>query len=85
MSESVTLELPDDELLAVCDSQLDDSQQAELSQLLASQNERELADGDQQRLDELLMVYRKGLVTKARAWRTAVARGLRPPLNDHVA
>ncbi len=77
--------LSDDELLALCDSQLDDVQQAEFSDLLARQGEGELVPGDQQRLDELLMNYRKGLVTKARAWRTAVARGLRPPLNEHAA
>lgn len=66
----------DDELLTLCDSQLDDDQQNELSQLLARQGAGELPVSDQQRLDELLGIYRKGLVTKARAWRTAVARGL---------
>lgn len=77
--------LSDDELLTLCDSQLDDDQQNELSQLLALQSEGVLSVSDLQRLDELMGIYRKGLVTKARAWRTAVARGLRPPLNEHAA
>jgi hypothetical protein len=29
--------------------------------------------------------YRRGLVLKARAWKEAVARGLRPPPADHAA
>ena len=84
--EEPTVEsLADDELLALCDSRFDDQQQDELSQLFARQGEGEMPPSDQQRLDELLVLYRKGLVQKARAWRTAVARGLRPPLNEHAA
>ena len=77
--------LPDHELLALCDLQLDDSQQAELSELLARQREGAASDADQHRLDQILAAYRQGMVTKARAWRTAVSRGLRSPLSDHAA
>ena len=37
------------------------------------------------RLDELMGVYRQGLVLKARAIKEAVTRGLRPPLADDAA
>lgn len=77
--------MPDDELLALCDATFDEARQAELTQLLARQSEGEPPQVDQRRLDELLVDYRKGLVSKARAWRTAVERGLRPPLDDHAA
>jgi len=73
--------LPDDQLLALCDGQLDDSAQSELSALLARNREGELAGTEAGRLEELMRLYRRGLVRKARAWKTAVARGLRPRLS----
>jgi len=77
--------LPNEEVLALCDRQLDDAPQTELSELLTRQREGELTADQQRRLDEVLGEYRQGMVLKARAWRTAVARGLRPPLNEHAA
>jgi hypothetical protein len=32
-----------------------------------------------------MTLYRRGLVLKARAWKEAVERGLRPPLTDDAA
>jgi hypothetical protein len=77
--------LPDTELLAACDSQLPDPLQGELTELLAKNREGDLAPADRTRLDELLTVYRRGLVLKARAMKEAVARGLKPRLGDHAA
>lgn len=73
--------LPDDEVLSLCDSQMDAGEQAELSELLVSNREGALTDADRSRLDELMQSYRHGLVRKAQAWKVAVERGLRPPLN----
>jgi hypothetical protein len=73
--------LSDDQILALCDGQLDAEQQEELSALLARHREGLLQDAERGRLDELMRVYRRGLVRKAQALKTAVARGLRPPLN----
>jgi hypothetical protein len=74
--------LSDDQILAQCDSQMGTDQQEELSDLLACHREGTLAEPDRHRLDELMQVYRRGLVRKAQAWKMAVARGLRPQLDD---
>ena len=77
--------LPDAELLAACDHQLPDADQRELARLLAQNRAGALPAADQSRLDELLGGYRRGLVLKARAWKEAVARGLKPRLDGHAA
>ena len=73
--------LSDDEILDLCDSQLDSSGQAELSQLLVSNREGVLSEVERDRLEKLMRSYRHGLVRKAQAWKVAVERGLRAPLN----
>jgi hypothetical protein len=73
-------ELPDAELLALCDSQLPEAEQQKLSELLEQQREGLLGETERARLAELLRAYRTGLVRKAQALRAAVARGLRSPL-----
>ncbi|MEP7198423.1 MAG: hypothetical protein ABI874_01285 [Chloroflexota bacterium] len=73
--------LPDEQVLALCDGQLDDVTQFELSDLLARNRENQLTPMELRRLDELMSLYRRGLVRKAQAWHVAVERGLRPPLN----
>jgi hypothetical protein len=77
--------LSDESLLTLCDLELDASQQARLSELLAQQREGPLAHADRDRLDLLLGEYRRGLVLKARAWKEAVQRGLRPALSGNGA
>ena len=72
--------LPDEEVLALCDSQMEAGQQEELSDLLARNREGLLQSDGRGRLEELLRVYRRGLVRKAQALKTAVERGLKPPL-----
>jgi hypothetical protein len=80
-SEPVVELLSDEELLAVCDSQLEPSVEEALSDLLERNQEGTLTDGERRQLDELMRTYRAGLVRKALALRAAVNRGLRPRLS----
>jgi hypothetical protein len=73
--------LPDEQVLALCDSQLEAGEQEELSELLAGQREGSLTESESRRLTEVMQVYRRGLVRKARAVQVAVARGLKPRLS----
>ena len=73
--------LPDDQLLALRDMEMDPVEQAELSDLLAHQREGELIGEERFRLDALLTAYRRGMVRKAEALKVAVERGLQPPLS----
>src|SRR5262249_27507642 len=77
--------LPDEQVLALCDSRLDAAQQEELSDLLDRNREGQLQGAERERLDTLLRIYRRGLVRKANALKVAVARGLRPRLDDDGA
>lgn len=77
--------LADDALLALCDSVLDAGDQEALSDLLSGHREGTLSNPETQRLDALMATYRQGLLLKARAFKEAVARGLRPPLADDAA
>jgi hypothetical protein len=74
--------LSDAEILALCDMVMDDAQQLELSELLALKRESQLSDSQVYRLEQLLSVYRRGLVQKAEALKIAVSRGLLPPLSS---
>jgi hypothetical protein len=75
----------DGELLALCDATFDEADQHELSELLDGNREGSLMTVQRTRLEELMDLYRRGLVTKARAWKEAVVRGLRAPLSDDAA
>ena len=57
-------------------------EQKELSDLLARNREGSLDQANRVRLDQLMLAYRTGLVLKARALKSAVARGLKPPLSS---
>lgn len=69
--------LSDDEVLWLCDFELNPVLQGELRDLLYNHRERGLTTKESSRLDELLQYYRKGIVRKARATEVAIARGLR--------
>ncbi|HSN77208.1 MAG TPA: hypothetical protein VL334_19225 [Anaerolineae bacterium] len=73
--------LADDQVLLLAGSQLPADEQQELSNLLASNREGTLSARQHIRLDELMQLYRRGLVRKAQANQVAVDRGLLPPLN----
>jgi hypothetical protein len=72
--------LSDEEILGLCDMQMADEDQNELSHLLARNREGQLDNTDHARLDALMQMYRRGLVRKAHVWKVAVARGLRTAL-----
>ncbi|MEH2468321.1 hypothetical protein [Nostoc sp.] len=61
--------------------QIETQQQEVFSELLARHREGQLNDAEVRQLDELMLVYRRGLVSKARALKAAVERGLKPALN----
>lgn len=73
--------LPDEQVLVLCDLQMERQQQEVFSDLLARNQEGQLNDAEVKRLDDLMEVYRRGLVRKARAMKVAVKRGLKPALN----
>ena len=73
--------LPDDEILALCHSEMPPEQQQQLSQLLAQNREATLEQAQQNQLDQLMKLYRRGLVRKAQAWQIAVERGLKETLD----
>jgi hypothetical protein len=73
--------LPDSQILALCNMQLDEQQQETLDALLEKQREGELTPPDDQELKFLMGLYRRGLVRKAKALKVAVERGLMPPLS----
>ena len=77
--------ISDEQLLLLCEARLDQVEQSELSELLARHGEGLTDLEAQQRLDALMRDYRRGLVLKARAWKEAVARGLKPRLDDDAA
>ncbi len=73
--------LPDDQVLAWCEMQMPPEQQEQLDTLLIRLREGQLNETERRKLDELMHIYRQGLVRKARAWKVAVERGLKAPLN----
>ncbi|HKB05621.1 MAG TPA: hypothetical protein VKD90_25580 [Gemmataceae bacterium] len=75
--------LPDADIMELAHGQLAEHDQAVLSDLLGRQPN--LTDDERTRLEELLGLYRRGLVLKARAVKEAVARGLVPRLDGHAA
>ncbi|MEM9948676.1 MAG: hypothetical protein AAF810_21785 [Cyanobacteria bacterium P01_D01_bin.36] len=73
--------LPDSQILALCNMQLDELQQEALDTLLEKQREDELTLADSQELKFLMKLYRRGLLRKAKALKVAVERGLVSPLS----
>lgn len=73
--------LPDSQILALCNMQLDEPQQEALDTLLEKQREDELTSADSQELQFLMKLYRRGLIRKAKALKIAVDRGLISPLS----
>ena len=60
---------------------MSEDQQRALGALLARQREGRLDGVERQRLNELMDIYRRGMVQKAQALKVAVDRGLQPPLS----
>jgi serine/threonine protein phosphatase PrpC len=74
-------DLSDSQLLMVCDGLMNSLDQQELSELLDQNREGLLDASGRARLQLLMSSYQNGLARKARAWRMAVARGLRTSLD----
>jgi hypothetical protein len=72
-------QLPDDQVLTLRDLQMTDTEQRELSDLLAKQREGILTETGRRQLDLLMRHYRSGMVRKAQSTNVAVERGLLPP------
>lgn len=68
-------ELSDDQILSLTKLQMDEASQSELSELLAQNREGSLGDSSNQRLEQLMGVYRYNLVRKAEAFKVAMERG----------
>jgi hypothetical protein len=81
-AEPVLELLPDKELLTVCDTEPDQTQQDELGDLLEQNQEGALQASERDRLDDLMRTYRTGLVRRAQAIKVAVSRGIRPRLGS---
>ncbi|MGI8932521.1 MAG: hypothetical protein ACR2FS_00455 [Phormidesmis sp.] len=73
--------LPDSQILALCNMQLDEQQQETLNILTEKQREEEITSAESQELQFLMRLYRRGLLRKAKALKVAVERGLIPPLS----
>lgn len=73
--------LSDEEILLLCDYEMNPYHAYELRNLLYHHREGDLDRTDSERLDELLQIYRKGIVRKSRALQVAAARGL--SVNHH--
>lgn len=69
--------LDDEELLRLCDLQMNPEQSQRLSQLLEKQRERQLAEDERPELWALMRVYERALVRKSEALAEAAERGLR--------
>jgi len=73
-----TDELSDEEVLALCDSQMPPDEQEQMSELLRRQREERLDAGDVPRLERLLDGYWRRLLRKAEAFRVASRVGCGP-------
>jgi hypothetical protein len=73
--------LSDEEVLALSNLQMEPTLDDELAELQFLSAEGSLDDKQKQRLEELMLIYRRGMVRKAEALKVAVERKLIPPLN----
>ncbi|MBC7880459.1 MAG: hypothetical protein H7Y37_03935 [Anaerolineae bacterium] len=74
--------LSDQQVLDLADIQMSPDQQLALSKLLDDGREGLLNETTTLQLDQLMQIYRRGLVRKAQALKVAVSRGLRHPLDS---
>jgi hypothetical protein len=74
--------LPNEQILALCKLQMSTEQQEVFSDLQIRNREEHLNELETSKLNELMQIYRGGLVRKAQAINVAVKRGLMPPLNE---
>jgi hypothetical protein len=75
-------ELSDQQVIALTQLEMDPAQDIRLSELLDKQQSGTLNPKEPQELDDLMQIYREGLLRKATALAEAVKRGLMEPLNS---
>ena len=68
--------LSDDELMRLIAFEMNIIQKQELRNLLYAHRMRKLTDEESTRMDNLLQIYRRGIVRRAKAMEIAIARGL---------
>lgn len=73
--------LPDEEVIALTELQMEPEQDQRLSELLYNQKTGTLTNAEHSELWALMQVYQEKLLLKAQALREAVQRGLREPLD----
>ncbi|WP_404787426.1 hypothetical protein [Altericista sp. CCNU0014] len=75
-------DLSDRQVMALTHLEMEPSQDTRLSELLDKQQSGTLNPEEPQELDNLMQIYREGLLRKATALAEAVKRGLMEPLNS---
>jgi predicted transcriptional regulator len=75
-------ELPDEQVLALTELQMEPDQDARLSELLDRQQAGLLLEDERLELQALMQIYQEGLLRKATALSEAVKRGLMEPLSQ---
>jgi hypothetical protein len=75
-------ELSDQQVMTLTQLEMDPAQDERLSELLDQQQAGTLNSTEPQELDNLMQIYREGLLRKATALAEAVKRGLMEPLNS---
>jgi hypothetical protein len=78
----IPMMLSDEEILNLCNLQMPPQQQEIFSDLQARNREEQLNEQETIQLNELMQIYRRGLVQKAKATNIAVKRGLIPSLSN---
>jgi len=73
--------LPDEQVIAFTELQMESEQDQRLSELLYNQQAGTLTNTDHSELLALMQVYQEKLLIKAQALHEAVQRGLREPLD----
>jgi predicted transcriptional regulator len=74
--------LSDRQVMALTQLEMESAQDARLSELLDKQQSGTLNSEEPEELDNLMQIYREGLLRKATALAEAVKRGLMEPLNS---
>jgi hypothetical protein len=74
-------DLPDEQVLALTELQMEPEQDARLSALLDRQQASLITENERLELQSLMQIYQEGLLRKATALGEAVKRGLVEPLN----
>ena len=72
--------LPDEQVLALADAQMEPAQDQQLSRLLSQQQAGALTEAERSELFVLMQVYQERLLRRAQALHEAVQRGLRESL-----